>query len=179
MLGEEALPTGAGPGAGAFAGTGHGNDGDGGRGTGMTVTGDGNDGDGDRGRGTRMTGSGSGSGDVLLDHERLEVYRVARELLVLCSDLIERKMPRELREQLDRASMSILFNIGEGAGKTAKADKQRSYEIARGSTTEVATQLDLLHIRRLISSDQYRQARSLIVRIAQMLSRLCGSPRTS
>ena len=47
--------------------------------------------------------------------------------------------------------MSILFNIGEGAGKTAKADKQRSYEIARGSTTEAATQLDVLQIRGLIT----------------------------
>ena len=83
----------------------------------------------------------------LFDHERLEVYRVAREFLVLETELLKRKVPRELRDQFDRASMSILFNIGEGAGKTARADKQRSYEIARGSTTEVATQLDVLSIR--------------------------------
>jgi four helix bundle protein len=55
----------------------------------------------------------------------------------------------------DRAASSILFNIGEGAGKTARADKQRSYEIARGSATEAATQLDVLHIRGFITSDQY------------------------
>ena len=115
----------------------------------------------------------------LFDHERLEVYRVAREFLVLATELLKRKVPRELRDQFDRASMSILFNIGEGAGKTARADKQRSYEIARGSTTEVATQLDVLSIRGLITDEQYRQARTLLVRIAQMLSRLSGSPRTT
>jgi four helix bundle protein len=115
----------------------------------------------------------------LLDHERLEVYGVAREFLVLATEMIARKMPRELRDQFDRASLSILFNIGEGAGKTAKADKQRSYEIARGSTTEAATQLDVLQIRGLITDEQHRRARALLVRIAQMLSRLCGRPRST
>lgn len=113
----------------------------------------------------------------LFDHEKLEVYRVAREFLVLATGLLARKMPRDLRDQFDRASSSILFNIGEGAGKTARADKQRSYEIARGSTTEAATQLDVLHIRGFITTDQYRNARGLLIQVAQMLSRLCGAPR--
>jgi len=89
-----------------------------------------------------------------------------------------RGRPAPPATQFDRASSSILFNIGEGAGKTAKADKQRSYEIARGSTTEAATQLDVLRIRGLITAEQYQQARALLVRVAQMLSRLCGGPRS-
>ena len=140
------------------------------------------------GSGALAAGTGTGSGlrgtDTvtelpLFDHERLEVYRVARELLVLATELLKRKVPHELRNQFDRASMSILFNIGEGAGKTARADKQRSYEIARGSTTEVATQLDVMSIRGFITVEQYRQTRVLLVRIAQMLSRLSGSPRST
>jgi four helix bundle protein len=141
---------GAGPGAGSFPGTG--------------------------------TGTGTDTAKVtdfpLFDHEKLEVYRVARDFLVVAIALAARKMPRDLRDQLDRASSSILFNIGEGAGETAKADKQRSCEIARGSTTEAATQLDVLRIRGLITAEQYQQARALLVRVAQMLSRLCGGPRS-
>jgi four helix bundle protein len=113
------------------------------------------------------------------DHEKLEVYQVAREFLVLTTRLLDRKMPRDLRDQFDRAASSILFNIGEGAGKTARVDKQRSYEIARGSATETATQLDLLHIRSVITPTQYHDARALLVRVTQMLSRLCGAPRKS
>src|SRR5918996_2732185 len=124
------------------------------------------------------SGTATVTGLPLLDHERLEVYGVAREFLVLATEMIARKMFRELRDQFDRASLSILFNIGEGAGKTAKADKQRSYEIARGSTTEAATQLDVLQIRGLITDEQHRRARALLVRIAQMLSRLCGRRRS-
>jgi four helix bundle protein len=112
-----------------------------------------------------------------MDHEKLEVYRVAREFLVIASAVSLRKLPRDLRDQFDRASTSILFNIGEGAGKTAKADKQRSYEIARGSTMETAAQLDVMQIRGLITIEQYDEARALLVRIAQMLSRMCGDPR--
>ncbi|HYD41968.1 MAG TPA: four helix bundle protein [Anaeromyxobacter sp.] len=140
---------GAGPGAGAEAGAG-------------TGTG---------------TEAGTGTGEALFDHEKLEVYRIAREYLVLATSLAARKIPRDLRDQFDRASASILFNIGEGAGKTARADKQRSYEIARGSTTEAATQLDVLRIRGLITAEQYDSARAMLVRVAQMLSRLCGGPR--
>ena len=130
-----------------------------------------------------VTASGTQAGTVtalpLFDHEKLEVYRVAREFLVLATSLLERKLPRDLRDQFDRASVSILSNIGEGAGKTAKADKQRSYEIARGSTTEAATQLDVLRIRGLCTAQEYQQARALLVRVAQMLSRLCGRPRAT
>jgi four helix bundle protein len=103
---------------------------------------------------------------------------VAAEYLVVATALSARKMPRDLRDQFDRASASILFIIGDGggAGKTAKADKQRSYEIARGSTTEAATLLDVLRIRGLITDEQYHRTRVLLIRVAQMLSRLCGGP---
>jgi four helix bundle protein len=70
----------------------------------------------------------------------------------------KRKMTRELREQFDRASISILANIGEGAGETARADKARLYEIARGSATETATLLDVMRIRSNITSEEYEQS---------------------
>ena len=141
---------------------------------------------------SKITQSGSGSGSAagtegtgtvtafpLFDHEKLEVYRVAREFVVLATGILAQKMSRELRDQFDRAGLSILCNIGEGAGKTAKADKQRSYEIARGSTTEAATHLDVLHIRGIINAEQYQHARALLIRVAQMLSRWCGNPRVT
>jgi four helix bundle protein len=115
--------------------------------------------------------------DVVFDHERLDVYRLARELVVLVTGFLKRNVSRDLRDQLDRASTSILFNIAEGAGKAARAEKQRFYEIARGSATETAAQLDVLHIRGTIDYDQYRAARHLLLRIIQMLSRLAGAAR--
>jgi four helix bundle protein len=119
-------------------------------------------------------GGASDEGEVVFDHEKLDVYRVARELVTMVGELSTRTMARDLRDQLDRASTSVLYNIAEGAGKVARADKQRSYEIARGSATEMAAQLDVLHIRKQISTEGYRVARRLLLRTLQMLSRLAG-----
>lgn len=116
---------------------------------------------------------------LVFDHEKLDVYRAARELVALVGVFLKRNMSRELRDQLDRASLSILFNIAEGAGKTGRPEKQRFYEIARGSATETAAQLDVLHLRGVITDEQYLRARQLLLRIMQMLSRLVGGARAA
>lgn len=121
----------------------------------------------------------SGTEEVVFDHEKLDVYRAARELVTITSALLRRNVARDLRDQIDRSSTSILFNIAEGAGKTAQADKQRFYEIARGSATETAAQLDVLHIRGVMMKEEYMTARQLLLRIVQMLSRLAGGSRRS
>src|SRR5260370_34240018 len=105
-----------------------------------------------------FTGRGTGMGTEHFDHERLEVYQIAKLFLEGSQTFMKRKMTRELREQFDRASISILANIGEGAGKTARADKARLYEIARGSATETATLLDVMRIRSNITSEEYEQS---------------------
>lgn len=51
---------------------------------------------------------------------------------------------RDLREQLQRASSSIVLNIAEGASEFSPADKARFYRIARRSAAESASILDIL-----------------------------------
>jgi four helix bundle protein len=79
-----------------------------------------------------------------LDHERLDVYRLALDFLVFANGVIE-ELPRgrsHLADQLTRASTSIVLNVAEGAGKQSKPDKRRYYLTARGSATESAALLD-------------------------------------
>src|SRR5437870_4119248 len=119
------------------------------------------------------TGTRSGTGtEVYFEHERLDVFRVARAFKVLATRLMARRVPAHLRAQFESATDSILSNIAEGAGRTAKADKQRFYEIARGSTTEVAAHLDILHIKQIITDAELHEARTLLVRVAMMLIRM-------
>jgi len=61
-----------------------------------------------------------------------------------------------LRDQLERASLGIVLNIAEGAGRRSAADKRRFYEMARGSATETAAITDVL---RFADSHRYRSAR--------------------
>ena len=66
---------------------------------------------------------------MILDHERLDVSRLALDFLVFANQVIE-TLPRgrsHLCDQLTRASTSIVLNLAEGAGKHSKADKRRYY----------------------------------------------------
>jgi four helix bundle protein len=112
----------------------------------------------------------------MLDAERLDVYRVALEFQALAAGLVLRRCPA-LRDQLERASVSIALNVAEAAGRLSVPDKARFFAIARGSATESAAILDLLRARGLVSGLDYRRGRSLLVRVIQMLTRLSRRER--
>jgi four helix bundle protein len=86
--------------------------------------------------------------------------------------LLPRRGQSALRDQLDRASASILLNIAEGAGRFSPPEKARFYGIARGSATECAAILDLLLARGLAPVASLRRGRGLLLRITQMLTKL-------
>lgn len=108
---------------------------------------------------------------VQLDAEKLQVYAVALELQVLCATLAPARHG-VLADQLERASVSAVCNTAEGAGRHSKRDKRRLYVIARGSATETAAIIDILRIRPLAPEAACVQARSLAVRVVQMLTKL-------
>jgi four helix bundle protein len=111
------------------------------------------------------------------DHERLDVYHVALDFLVLAERLIA-GLPRgrrHLADQLGRASLSIVNNIAEGAGKTSPADKRRYYATARGSATESAAWLDVYLRLTLASEDDHRSGKEMLFRIVSMLVKLASS----
>jgi four helix bundle protein len=106
-----------------------------------------------------------------LDANRLHVYGVALELHCLCCTLVA-QLNRIVKDQLERASLSVVLNIAEAGGRRSRRDKARFYAIARGSATEVAALLDVLALRRLASPAQIRSGRRLAIRIVQMLTRI-------
>ena len=73
---------------------------------------------------------------VMLDAERLDVYRVAREFDVFAQRILPRRGCASLRDQLQRASSSTVLNIAEGCGRYARPEKAHFYVIARGSAME-------------------------------------------
>ncbi|MGE0455797.1 MAG: four helix bundle protein [Vicinamibacteria bacterium] len=99
----------------------------------------------------------------------MDVYRLALEFQALAARLGRARGIGALRDQLDRASCSVVLNIAEGAGRSAPLEKAHFYSIARGSATESAAALDLLLARGLVASADHRRARSLLSRIVSML----------
>lgn len=111
------------------------------------------------------------------DHERLDVYQVALEFFDLADEIVE-NLPRgrgHLADQLARASLSIVNNIAEGAGKFSKGDKRRYYLSAAGSATECAAMFDVCLRRKLTTDQVHRTGKQLLDRIVAMLVKLATS----
>jgi four helix bundle protein len=114
---------------------------------------------------------------MAFDHERLDVYRRALELVVVAHE-VAANLPKGrgyLTDQLRRAATSVPLNIAEGAGEFAPKDKARFYRIARRSATESAAILDVCRDLELLAEDHHQRARDLLIRIVSMLTRLAQS----
>ena len=108
------------------------------------------------------------------NHEKLDVYQVAIEFVMLTEAIIER-LPRGracIADQLQRASLSVPLNIAEGAGEYSSAEKIRFYRIARRSATECASILDICARLRLLPEEQYAKGRELLLRLVAMLTKM-------
>ncbi|MBP9673468.1 MAG: four helix bundle protein [Bacteriovoracaceae bacterium] len=71
-------------------------------------------------------------------------YNLAKELYGICKNL---KMPMHLKDQLMRASSSVVLNLAEGSGKETRKDKRKFFVISFGSLREVSSILDLAEVK--------------------------------
>lgn len=92
---------------------------------------------------------------------RLDAYRIAIEFRRIVLTWLPLRRT-ELSDQIDRASISVVLNIAEGAGRTFPKDRSRHYAIARGSALECQACIDLLELEH--SAPRIRDARRLIQR---------------
>ncbi|MEO6775242.1 MAG: four helix bundle protein [Kofleriaceae bacterium] len=110
----------------------------------------------------------------MLNFQKLEVYQLATSFLALVYDIVD-ALPRghaERSDQLVRAAESVIRNIAEGAGRWSQADSAKHYKIARGEAMECAGSLDVLKIRKLITSEQYEEVLPRVESIVRMLTKM-------
>ena len=107
-----------------------------------------------------------------LSHESLDVYQLALKFHLGVMTLLPHRGSPTLRGKLERASISIILNIAEGAGRRTSPDRRRHFVIAQGSTYECAAILDIIRLRRIAQPSRCLAARNYAVRIAQMLAKL-------
>ena len=99
--------------------------------------------------------------------KNFRTYAIAVEFYNLASAL---QYPRHLKDQLSRASSSIVLNLAEGVGRATKADQCRFFSIAMGSLRECQAILD-------IATSRHQEAEQIADRLAAHIYKLikaCG-----
>ncbi|MGH7445901.1 MAG: four helix bundle protein [Longimicrobiales bacterium] len=112
-----------------------------------------------------------GAGEAYFSHERLDVYRLALDVVARAVELSRRIPPRDesFRSQFLRAVTSITFNTAEGATELSRGDKIRFYRMARRSTGEVSSVLDVLHRLGHVTAAEVAELKQSLNRISAML----------
>lgn len=111
----------------------------------------------------------------MLDHEKLDVYRCSIEHLSFVYESLP-NVPRgfaSLADQWRRAATSIPLNIAEAVGKPSAPDRANKFAIARGEAMDCGAILDVIQLLGCVEPARAAQAKSVLVRVVEMLSKLC------
>lgn len=104
------------------------------------------------------------------DFQKLEVYIKARDFHISCKSILNKnKHERYVKDQLGRASYSVVLNIAEGSAKQTKPDRKNFFTIARGSVFECVAILDILHHENNINKDDFFHSLELADEISRIL----------
>jgi four helix bundle protein len=112
------------------------------------------------------------------DHEKLDVYRFELDFIEWVTPLLDeaaaaaKGRTREVCDQLDRASLSVLLNTAEGNGKRQRQVRAKFFDDARGSATECAACLDALVAKKIVLPERINAGKDLLLKIVSMLSGL-------
>lgn len=113
----------------------------------------------------------------MFDFEKLEVYIKGKILNQSVNEFIKSsKIDKAYKDQLRRASFSIILNIAEGTGRFTKPDKRNFYVISRGSVFECVAILDYLkdckEIEEMLFIQFYQQLEELSKMLFAMIKNL-------
>lgn len=107
---------------------------------------------------------------LMFDYQKLTVYKKAKSFNKDHYNFIKTLgIPKHIKDQLNRASFSILLNIAEGSGRFTSPDKKNFYVISRGSVFECAAIFDYLLEIEMIESEEFLKVNSELEEISKML----------
>jgi len=110
------------------------------------------------------------------DHDKLKVYQEAVDFVRWATKLLDSVSGKAaVRDQLDRASTSVVLNIAEGNGKFSFKERCRFLTIAYGSTVECVACLDVFVAKRLATPEDIEEGRQKLKSVIAMLIGLKNS----
>jgi len=115
----------------------------------------------------------------MFDFEKLDVYKKAKDLNKKVLKFLKNNkvIDSYVRDQLRRASISMVINIAEGSGKFSKADKRNFYTTSRGSVYECISLLEIILEEGQISQSEFQEFYNDFEEISKMLLSLINSQK--
>ena len=93
----------------------------------------------------------------MFDFEKLDVYKKAKIFNSGLREFIKNtKLDNSTRDQLRRASFSVVLNLAEGSGRFTHPDRRNFCIIARSSIFECVAILDVLKDESIIEENMFR-----------------------
>ena len=84
--------------------------------------------------------------------KNFRTYHLAVEFYKECEQI---KCKPHIRDQLSRASLSVVNNLAEGSAKSSIKDRARFYEIAMASFRESQAMLEVLDQNKLLEKSDF------------------------
>jgi len=108
-------------------------------------------------------------------HKKLDAWRLSMDLVTAVYRVTE-KFPKgekySLVDQIRRAAISIPSNIAEGAARQTKKEFIQYLHVARGSLSELDTQLEIAKRLRYLVTDDWQNLAIQMERIDKTISGL-------
>lgn len=105
----------------------------------------------------------------MFDFEKLDVYQKAKSFnKEVYSFLRNAKTINSVsKNQLRRASLSIMLNIAEGSSRFSKPDRRNFYIISRESAFECAAVFDLLKDETVLNQNEFTNHYSIAIELSR------------
>ncbi len=104
--------------------------------------------------------------------EDIKSWQKSRELSLLIYRLFEKSNDFGFRNQIERASVSIMNNIAEGFERQTNNEFRYFLFVAKGSSAEVRSMLYLAKDLESISDDNFKKLQEMTIEISKLLSGL-------
>jgi four helix bundle protein len=108
-----------------------------------------------------------------LAHKKLNVYQFSQALALECYK-VTRQFPNDekfaMMQQIRRAALSVHLNLAEGSSRKSQVERNRFYEIARGSVIEIDAAFEIAYQLEYASLEQLQLAGEKIIGTFKLLS---------
>lgn len=108
-----------------------------------------------------------------LGHTKLNVYHFSQELALECYRVTKQFPPDErfaMVQQIRRAAISVHLNIAEGSSRKSLAERNRYYEISRGSVIEIDSAIGIAFKLEYVKIEEIRALGETIIKTFKLLS---------